>query len=82
MAGKTDIIRNIIKACKPMLNNMSLGAKRTGHDMLGFIKRPGADIKIHADNNCPIKSELFTPSGAPQDKCLMYIHGGLSLIHI
>ncbi len=76
MAGKTDIIRNIIKACKPMLNNMSLGAKRTGHDMLGFIKRPGADIKIHEDNDCPIKSEWFTPSGAPKDKCLMYIHGG------
>jgi acetyl esterase/lipase len=76
------IIERAIKGIKPLVSNLSLEAERMGQDLLGRreqMKLP-EDLRIFRwDVERPggeIPAEWFNPEDAPDDRVLIYFHGG------
>ena len=70
------ILSRMMKSVKPILVSMQLGRQRAGQTMLSRVKMLPKNMQIEHAEDCPLNAEWILPDKAPQDKVLLYMHGG------
>jgi len=74
----SSILQAAIRGFRPLLNNLSLEAERTGQDFLAMsdTRKLPENMVVAGDCVQGVPAEWFHPLGAPEDELILYFHGG------
>lgn len=70
------ILSRVMKMMKPYIVSMPLQKQRSGQAILSRVKTTPPGVRIVPADGCPLNAEWILPEGAPEDRVLLYMHGG------